>query len=83
MPNLLVLQNANADKVTAVAYLDQSLQEGGISDEMKARVNKMIRKQMKEMDASKDYLGDRLPVPKLPTLESTWLKAEIERAVQS
>ena len=50
---------------------------------MRARVNRMIRKQMKEMDASKDYLGDKLRLPNLPTLESPWLKAEIDRVVHS
>ena len=50
---------------------------------MRARVSRMIRKQMKEMDASKDYLGDKLRLPNMPTLESPWLKAEIDRVVQS
>ena len=51
------------------------------SDELRAKVQKMIRKQMKEMDADKDYLGEKLPVPKLPVLESPWCKAEMERVL--
>ena len=43
----------------------------------------MIRKQMKQMDPEKDYLSDKLPAPKLVTLESDWVKAEIERVVQN
>jgi len=36
---------------------------------------------MKEMDAEKDYLGDRLVVPKLTLIESPWMQAEIERVL--
>ena len=41
----------------------------------------MIRKQMKEMDAEKDYLGDKLVVPKLTLIDSPWMQAEIERVL--
>ena len=45
LPNLLVLQNANADRVSAVAYLDQSLQgDQTYSSELRSRVQRMIRK---------------------------------------
>ena len=82
VPDLLVLQNANADQVKTVSYLDQALQQE-YSDDLKARVQRMIRKQMKEMDAEKDYLGDKLVVPKLTLLESPWMQAEIERVLLS
>ena len=47
----------------------------------------MVRKQMKEMSSDgngpKDYLGEKLPMPKLPVLESPWFQAEINRVVEA
>ena len=84
MPDLLVLQNPNSDKVTSVAYLDQNLNPV-YDEDLKARVQQMIRKQMKEMNSDpatkKDYLSEKLPHPKLPALESPWFQAEINRVV--
>ena len=86
MPDLLVLQNPNSDKVTSVAYLDQHMNP--VYDEtLIQRVQRMVRKQMKQMNSDgngpKDYLADKLPMPKLPTLESPWFQAEINRVVDA
>ena len=85
MPDLLVLQNPNSDKVTSVAYLDQHLNPV-YDEQLRQRVHRMVRKQMKEMQNSeissnKDYLADKLPQPQLPALESPWFQAEINRVV--
>ena len=86
MPDLLVLQNPNSDKVTSVAYLDQHMNP--VYDEsLIQRVHRMVRKQMKEMSSDgnspKDYLAEKLPMPKLPKLESPWFQAEINRVVEA
>lgn len=38
---------------------------------------------MKEMNSDHDYLGSKLPVPSLPTLDSSWLLTEIDRVVKA
>ena len=48
VPDLLVLQNKNAEKVTAAAYLDQALNEqttgqAQYSEELRARCQRLIR----------------------------------------
>jgi len=59
-----VLQNENARLVTALPYLDEKVEES-----MRSKVNDMILLEMKQMDASKDYL-EKLPLPKLNHLVS-------------
>ena len=43
MPDLLVLQNPNSDKVTSVAYLDQHLNPV-YDEQLRQRVHCMVRK---------------------------------------
>ena len=59
-----MLQNENARLVTALPYLDEKVEES-----MRSKVNDMILLEMKQMDASKDYL-EKLPLPKLNHLVS-------------
>ena len=59
-----MLQNENARLVTALPYLDEKVEES-----MRSKVNEMILLEMKQMDASKDYL-EKLPLPKLNHLVS-------------
>ena len=59
-----MLQNENARLVTALPYLDEKVEES-----MRSKVNELILLEMKQMDASKDYL-EKLPLPKLNHLVS-------------
>eukprot|EP00347_Sterkiella_histriomuscorum_P013859 403363093 len=71
--NYLVLQNENANKVTALPYLDEKIDES-----YKKQVNELILQEMKAMDSKKDYL-EKLPMPQFKHLESEFVKSELER----
>jgi hypothetical protein len=64
LPNLLVLQNENANLVASLPYLDEKIDES-----MKHKVNDIIQQEMLKMP-HKDYLAN-LKVPPLSYFVST------------
>ena len=60
--NYLVFNNENANLVTALPYIDEKIED--VDPKYRERVTDLIRSEMRQMGAPRDYL-EKLPLPKL------------------